>query len=675
MEFLYPTFLWALGILAIPIIIHLFYFRRFKRIEFSNVRMLKEIKEETASRSKLKNLLVLLSRLMAIAFLVFAFAQPFLSDGSEIKQGNNAVSVFVDNSYSMNAVNNDIPLLDIAKEKARQIIGAYSESDQFQVLTHDFEGRHQRLLSHEDALALIDEIQTSPEVKSVDKILGRQAQAMNLGDENKIAYVISDFQRSITDLEMDIDTSYELNLIPIQSAQEANITIDSAWFDSPVAMPNQNNKLLVQITNHSDENADGLRLSLTQDGEEKPVGSFNINARATIEDTVNVSFLKTGYQDAMLKISDYPVQFDDTYYLSFYAKENIKILSINESGANKYLTAMFSSLPNFEIVNQAATQVQYDKLPEYDLVILTDLNTISSGLSSEMNQYVDQGGNLLVFPSSNAQLDGYNRMLATLETDRLGEWRKGESQVNKVNTEEFVFSEVYLNRNRKNIKLPTTQGNYLLSGMQAANQERLLTYRDGKVMMAKYAKGRGNVYLCASPLSIDYNDISINAEVFVPMLYKMALASGVRKEIAYTIGKDEVIAVDHNERSDDIVYKISGASEFIPAQSSAGNTTFLSANNQIKEAGFYNVLLGEKQISRLAYNYDRQESDLRYMSSNELTDQFDGWKSNVIDNQLEADISSIISEKDNGTPLWRWCVILTLIFLALEQLLLRFWKT
>ena len=57
MQFLYPTFLWALTALAIPVILHLFYFRRFKKVYFTNVRFLKEVKDETSMRSKLRNLL------------------------------------------------------------------------------------------------------------------------------------------------------------------------------------------------------------------------------------------------------------------------------------------------------------------------------------------------------------------------------------------------------------------------------------------------------------------------------------------------------------------------------------------------------------------------------------------------------------------------------------------
>lgn len=673
MEFLYPSFLWALGALALPIIIHLFYFRRFKKVEFTNVRFLKEIKEETASRSKLKNLLVLLMRLLAIAALVFAFAQPFISNGNEVKTGDSVISVFVDNSYSMNATSNDIPLLDIAKEKARQIVNAYTESDQYQVLTHDFEGRHQRLVSKEDALGLIDEIQTTPEVKVMDQIVNRQLQMMDLGEDNRVSYVVSDFQKSISDIDLEVDTTFELNLVPIQSIQEANISIDSAWFDSPVAMPNQNNKLVVEITNHSENDSEGVRLGLIQNGEEKPVGSFNIKGKSTIVDTVNVSFLKTGYQNAILKISDYPVQFDDEYYLTFYAKENIKVLSINDNTPNRYLSAVFNGLNNFELTNQRVSQVQFDRLPEYDLVILNDLTQISSGLSSELQSFVMEGGNILVFPNASGKADDYNNFLGAMATDRLGEWTKVQREVNRVNTDEFIFSEVFISNNRSNLKLPITKGNYALSNFQSRGQEKLLSYRDGSTYLSKYAKGRGNIYLSTAPLNIDYNDLSVNAEVFVPMLYKMALASGLRQQIAYTIGSDEVISIDYSGRSDDIVYKIDGPSEFIPAQTNNGNTTYLSMNDQIKKSGFYSVKLADAEKSRLAFNYDRRESNLAYYNGDQLATRYPGLNVNILDNQLDADIGAVVSQKDKGVPLWRWCIILALIFLAVEQLLLRFW--
>jgi len=146
MQFLFPTFLFALGAIAIPIIIHLFYFRRFKKVYFTNVKFLKEVKEETSARQKLRNLLVLLMRCLAIAALVLAFAQPFIPTGQDVKTGDKAVSIFVDNSFSMSSLSQDVPLIELAKSRAREIINAYPVEDRFQVLTNDFEGRHQRLI-------------------------------------------------------------------------------------------------------------------------------------------------------------------------------------------------------------------------------------------------------------------------------------------------------------------------------------------------------------------------------------------------------------------------------------------------------------------------------------------------------------------------------------------------
>ena len=271
MQFLYPTFLYALLALAIPIIIHLFFFRRFKKVYFTNVRFLKEIKEETSARQRLKNLLVLLMRLLAMAALVLAFAQPFLPQDTAVKKGEKAVSLFIDNSFSMSALSEDVPLIEKAKQRAREIVEAYAIEDRIQILTNDFEGRHQRLVSKEDALSLIDEIKITPAVKELSKVVSRQKQALNTGKiENKVAYVISDFQKNTTDLEAYTDTLVELNFIPLQSVQEKNISIDSCWFDAPVQMLNQTNTLVIKVKNHSDQNADNIRLSLKHEGQVKP---------------------------------------------------------------------------------------------------------------------------------------------------------------------------------------------------------------------------------------------------------------------------------------------------------------------------------------------------------------------------------------------------------------------
>ncbi|MEM8523142.1 MAG: BatA domain-containing protein [Bacteroidota bacterium] len=677
MQFLYPGFLWALLALAIPIIIHLFHFRRFKKVYFTNVRFLKEVKEETSARSRLRNLLVLLMRLLALALLVFAFAQPFLPQDTEVKQGKKAVSVYVDNSFSMEALSEDVPLLEKAKQRAREIVSAYAEEDRFQVLTNDFEGRHQRMVGKEDALNLIDEIAIRPAVRTLDKVLTRQQQALESIDiENQVAYQISDFQRNVSSsLNEWRDTSMEVNLVPLQSIQENNISIDSAWFDAPVQILNQTNALIVKVRNWGNEAAENVRLSINYGGQNKPIGTLSIPAGEYVIDTAQITVLKTGWQEAELVITDYPIQFDDHYFFSFQVAEQVKMLSINESAPNRYLQAAFSNSNYFKLDNQASQRLDYSSFSDYQLIILNDLNSISSGLSSELNQFVSNGGNLLVFPSSSANIGTYNSLFNSFPANELRRYEQQVRAVGGINTDEFVFDDVFESTSR-NLKLPNTQANFILSEFSSRRQENLLTYRDGNPFLTKYQVGQGNLYVCAAPLNEQVNDLVRNGEIFVPMIFKMAISSGETPEIAYTIGQDELLEADHKISQTEQVYKLrSNANEFIPEQRVVRSNVLLGINNQIQQAGFYNLFLdSDEKLHQYAFNYDRKESNLSYYNEADLKNLVDE-NINIISATARANFEQLIGERSQGIVLWRWCLILALVFLGLEVLLLRIWKT
>ncbi|MCP3928977.1 MAG: hypothetical protein GY705_07745 [Bacteroidetes bacterium] len=676
MQFLYPTFLFAMAALAIPIILHLFYFRRFKKVYFTNIRFLKEVKEETSARSKLRNLLVLIARLLAIAFLVFAFAQPFIPQDVEVKKGRKSVSLFVDNSFSMSALSQDVPLIEKAKQRAREIVNAYNIEDRFQILTNDFEGRHQRLVSQEDALSLIDEIETGPSVRELTNVLARQQQALELFEtDNHFSYLISDFQRNITDFQNHTDTTVEISLVPLQSVQERNISIDSAWFETPVQMLNQPTPLVVRVRNHTNEAVDNIRLTFRHEGQTKPVGTLSIPANASVVDTVNITILRTGWHEAELAITDYPVQFDDKYFFTFHVAEQINVLVINEVTPNPYLNASFAGISYIDVTNQFSRNLDYSMFPGYQLIIMNGLKSISSGLSFELNQYVNSGGNLLVFPGTEANISSYQSFLRSFPSNELVAFEKQERKVGRVNMDEFIFSDVFENKNA-NLTLPVTQGNYRLSNYGSRSGEQLLTYRDGSTFLSKYLISEGHLYLCSAPLDENYNNIVRNGEVFIPMLYNMAISVAQQPKIAYSIGRDEVIEADNVISESEMVYKIRGASEeFIPQQRIIGGAkVLLSINNQIDEAGFYNLFLQEEEIlSKYAFNYDRKESRLDYYNKEDLKSMVNDHMQ-IIDATSHANFTTLIGERSQGVVLWRWCLMLALLFLAVEILLLRFWK-
>ncbi len=687
MQFLFPTFLAALAVLAIPVIIHLFYFRRFKKVYFTNVRFLKEVKEETSNRQKLRNLLVLLMRCLAIVAMVLAFAQPFIPLSSGVKQGEKAVSIFVDNSFSMNSLSKDAPLLELAKQRARDIVNAYAVEDRFQILTNDFEGRDQRLVSKEDALNRIEEIRTGPASRDISKVLTRQQQALNTGkQENKIAFVISDFQTNIADMANFKDSLLEVNLVPMRAVQERNVSVDSVWFESPVQILNQPANLLVKLSNRSDEDASEIRLALRHDGASRPVGSISIPARSSKLDTVSFNILHPGWHEAKLSLTDYPVQFDDDYYLTFHVAERINVLSVNGLQPNKYLENAFLGAKYFRLDNADARALDYSKFSNYQLIVLNELPSVSSGLATELKTFAQNGGNVLVFPSQTTDLNSYNTLLQNFDAGNLGAYEPTPRQASEINTQEFVFKDVFLNKSA-NLRLPATQGNFKIA---PARGEYILTYRDGSALLAKYGQGEGALYLSAAPLNEQVNDLVRNGEIFVPMLFKMAIAGTKSRQIAYTIGKDEVLEAKHQvAASGETIYKLrkqaeieTGANnqqpttnnEFIPEQRIFGSKVLLTPGTQVRDAGWYRLhLQGDSTLAEYGFNYDRKESDLTYKNDETLAE---GLPENmkVLSENAEASFGQVVDEQERGIVLWRWCVVFALLFLALEVMFLRLWK-
>lgn len=635
--------------------------------------------------------MVLLMRCLAIIAMVLAFAQPFIPLSSGVKKGERAVSIFVDNSFSMNALSQDAPLLELAKQRARDIVSAYNLADRFQILTNDFEGRDQRLISKEDALSRIEEIRNSPASRELSKVLIRQQQCFNTGkQENKTAYLVSDFQTNIADVTNFRDTIIDVKLVPMRAVQERNVSVDSAWFENPVQILNQPANLVVKLSNRSDDAASDLRLSLQHDGQTKPVGAISIPARSSRLDTVSFTILHAGWHEARLSVTDYPIQFDDDYYLSFHVAERINVLAVNGLSDNKYLNNAFLGAKYFHLDNADARSLDYSRFANYQLIILNELTTISSGLANELKTFCQNGGNVLAFPTQTADLDSYNAFLQNFAAGNLGAYEPTPRQASQVNTEEFVFRDVFLNKSA-NLRLPNTQGNFKIA---PARGEQILSYRDGSALLSKFPQGEGALYFSAAPLNEQISDLVRNGEIFVPMLFKMAIAGTKSRQIAYTIGKDEVLESKHQvSASGETNYKlraVDGSSstanpppstvhrppsvEFIPEQRIFGSRVLLTPGTQLQDAGWYQLRLqGDSTLAEFAFNYNRKESDLRFKTDDILAE---GLPKNmtVLATSAEANFSQVVDEQERGIVLWRWCVVFALLFLALEVLFLRLWK-
>jgi len=129
MTFLNPTLVYLLPIALLPVIIHLLNRLRYRRISWAAMEFLLASKRETVKRSRLKNLLLLAARVLALAFLVIALARPVATSGvftSVFLGGGGTRLVIVDNSLSMSIVRSGRTNLERALECASGMAGPSS---------------------------------------------------------------------------------------------------------------------------------------------------------------------------------------------------------------------------------------------------------------------------------------------------------------------------------------------------------------------------------------------------------------------------------------------------------------------------------------------------------------------------------------------------------------------
>jgi len=673
MTFANPLVLWGLSLIAIPIIIHLFNFRRYKTVYFTNVKFLREVTEETAVRSKVKHWLVLLSRISGIVFLVLAFAQPVIPVGKEqTATGKRGVSIYIDNSFSMSAETDDEKLLHRAIRKAREIVNAYGEDDRFQLLTNQFGSKQQRFATKEEFMSMLDEVVPSSTVRTLESVHAIQQRSFSdAGIEDKYAFWISDFQKNMVDFKG--DTSTEISLLPLQPVKQHNLYIDTAWLDQPALYQEQPAKLMVRIVNSSEKDVENSRLTLSVDGQVKAIADFSVAASSFTTDTIGFSVRDTGWKKIEVALTDYPVTFDDRYYLSLRVIGQVDVLAINEDLESKYLQALYTNAQKFTFQNQPVSRLDYSGLKKFSLIILNNLTGIPSGLSHELMQYLEGGGVLMIFPGVTADVPSYNRFFGMVKVNQLAGIVQEENAVTYLNKEHELFKDVFEEIPR-NVSLPSARLFYRMQKQVHSSEQVLLGFRDGSSFVSRFDVGKGKVYLCASPLDESATDFQTHA-LFVPMLYKMALSGGVTGKTSYILGKDEVIEVENKLNNPDDIYKMKGAdNEFIPRQKAVGSKVLISPGEQVTEAGVYMVYTGnEKEGELVALNYDRKESQLDYYTASELKEMFPQKNIRVLD-ALEANVTGMVKELQQGIVLWRICIMLALVFFGAEVLLLRFLK-
>ncbi len=678
MSFVFPGFLFALFAISIPIIIHLFRFRRFRTVYFPNIAFLQQLSEASDKESRLKHLLILLLRILTILFLVLAFARPFIASGDEdIIPGGNAVGVYIDNSFSMNAIAGRGRLLDEARERALELADIYGPADRFLLLTNDFEGRHQRFVSRDEFVDLVTQVEESSASRTIGEVILRKRELFATeAFENRRAYYISDFQKSTSGMNaLNVEADPPAYLIPLAAQQIDNVFIDSCWFESPVRLAGEPVTMHVRIRNEGSQDLDNQPLRLYIAGQQRSVVAYNVAGGESVEVELSWSAGAESIQQGYLEIIDYPVTFDDILYFTYAVSSEVPVLSLDGEGSSNYLQALYGGHQLFDFRTMPTFSIDYAVFSNYSIIVLNGFNHISTGLAMELNKYVLEGGSLVVFPGNNMNILSYNEFLQSMNLDSYASLDTTTIRVSVINELHPLFDGVF-DHLPENIDLPRISKHYPIRRQVISQGETLLQLQNGTPFFAAYQKGDGNVYLSAVPLDDAFSNFQRHS-IFVPVMVNVALHSGAMQPLYHTLGSDlTVMLPGPGTRSDQVYVLRRDGFEVIPELRRPGNQRQLIFHDQVMEANNYTLYLGEVPVGALSFNYDRSES---------LLDSYDkpSLEKLLADLQLESmhvidagsrGLDQVLHEMGMGRQLWRLFLVLALVALLAEVLIIRFWK-
>ncbi len=681
MQFVHPYFLFGLLAVSIPIIIHLFNFHRYRKVYFTNVRFIRNLKQETRKRSQLKHLILLMLRILTILSLVMVFAQPYVPVNKQAADMNrkNLVSIYIDNTFSMESVTGSITLLDLARNKARELAGAYRTSDEFLLITNDFEGKHNRLLSREEFDEQLDEITFSPVHRNISEIFSHASDVRFRTEErNYLIYLLTDLQKNMFDWpEIAPDSGMSVYLVPLQAEQPANVYIDTCWFENPVQNVLSQTVLKARVSNFSGTDLERVPVRLSVNGSQKGLANIDIPAYRTVELAIPFINYEAGIHSGVLSLEDSPVTYDDQFYFSYQVSEFIPVLSVYQDKENAFLRAVFGRDSTFIFDQFFAGSLDYTSFSNYRLIILDGLEEISSGLSQELKRFVEDGGSLAIFPGQKTDKESYNLFLSSMGSATYQPLDTAATKTVAINTNHPLFQDVF-ETIPENIDLPVVQKYYPITRLARSDQEWLMNLQNGNMFLSVQSVGNGLVYLVAVGLTDAFSNFQKHA-VFVPTLFNMAILSHQQQKLFYTIGEEEVIELRSTILQGDRTFQISLPGKdfsFIPEHQVVDSRTYLYTHDQVRQSGNYLLESDHSSITGLSYNYDRRESLMEFYTPDEVISEFNkaGVERIISISDTKKPFSLILEEINSGVRLWKWFVALALMAIAAEVLIIRFWK-
>ncbi|MFN8415644.1 MAG: BatA domain-containing protein [Cytophagaceae bacterium] len=677
MSFLAPVFFFGLLSVFIPIIIHLFDFQKPKKITFSNIDFLKEVIQQQSSTRKLKHWLILLSRILFLISLTLAFTQPVWNYNASQGNGGKKVITYVDNSKSMEQELNAQSALENATLLAQQLSKISTGSTGWQLFSNDFTGDNWSQLSAVEFSEKVSSISYSGQSKKGEEVL-RRIQSVTSKEEGNRVFLLSDFQQQYWDastwdlLKKDTATSYYL--VPIANPDAYTMCIDSIWLDQPVFRPGQKIQLHVLVAAFGKGTKKSV-VKLYLDNIQISSAEIELDAGQSKSITLDLTPPENTSGKGFIQLDDSPVSFDNTFYFTLPASPVMEVVHLCDYSTS-YVSKVLQNEPMFHTVTMNEYSMDYSKIEKADVLIIDYLNLPNTSVQDAIVKYSKLGKTtILIAPKLTDQWNNVQTWWSTLNISILPSGKKDSTQRNDwvldfPDPSNPFYEYVFAGKQKATTPMPYSVPSFLVQ----TPGDVLLKYKNGNSFAKQLTQGKGTTYVISGPLTDELSSLPRHS-LIVPLFYKMIWSSiRDRLPLYYRLGNGHI-----SLRSDaHIGYKESlllfkkDSLQIIPSQNKVGDIWHLEVPNELTESGFVTVWSENKAWKNLAFNIQRGESNLPAMSSDEMAKMFENEKHiEIIKDTNVSDFAESVKSAIEGKPLWKYCVILALIFLLLEIALIR----
>ncbi|MDO1514431.1 BatA domain-containing protein [Maribacter confluentis] len=638
MQFKYPEILWGLLLLLIPIFIHLFQLRRFKKTPFTNVKFLQLVVSESRKSSTLKKWLLLLSRLGLIAAVVISFAQPFSANETALKEKETVF--YLDNSYSMDGKNENGSILYNA---IQEFIKNTPQDQLFTLFTNTTVFKNITIKDIQNDLL---EITPSADQLTINDILLKGNTFFSkLKDVQKNLVLISDFQRRMGGI-IPQDSIMEINVFYLNPL---NHTINNSSIDSVYIENRTNETIDIAATLTTNTTEESLPVSLYNDQTliAKTAAKFNKNKKAKVTFSINANEKILG----KVTITDNGLEYDNQFYFNIDEKSKIKVLVIGKP-ANEFLDRIYSE-EEFELTSTSLSQLNYSDIENQHLIIINEIDELPSSLATAVKSFHDDGGSFVVIPSTKGDLNSYNQLANFFNTTSYSSTITQNLAISHIKVAHDLFNNVFEN-NVDNFQFPSVKTYHRMQtigqvAIEFQNKEPFLISND-------------NAHFFATALSNENSNFQ-NSPLIVPTFYNIGINSLKLPSLYANIEDNAAVEIPITLQQDENIKVVNETIEFIPLQRALPKKVQLTFMDNPKKTGIYKIMHDQKLLRNISFNENRKESELVY--------------SQIPENNGITSINKYFTERQKNNAInefWKWFAILAFAFIIIETLLQRFIK-